>query len=62
MQVQCILQYESDKVQYIGTKNISQYIVVTINRTIRKLSIWFYLNFFIKSQKNVLKLMEIKFT
>ena len=31
-----ILQYGSEKVQYIGTKNISQYIVFTINRTIRK--------------------------
>ena len=28
-----ILQYQSEKVQYIGTKRVLQYIVVTINRT-----------------------------
>ena len=28
-----ILQYQSEKVQYIGTKRVLHYIVVTINRT-----------------------------
>ena len=31
-----ILRYKSEKVQYIGTKNVSPYTVVTINGNTRK--------------------------
>ena len=58
MATECILQYGSQKVQYIGTKNISQYIVVTINRTItrnKKVKYLILFDFPFKSQRYIFK-------
>ena len=50
-----ILRYLSEKVQYIGTKCISRYIVVTINRNTRKRRVCFLFSFPLKGQRKVIK-------
>ena len=48
-------QNKSGKVQYIGTEIVLQYILVTINRTTKKVKGFFLLNFPHKRQRNVIK-------